>query len=412
MRRWILTSPLIVLAVTLAVAASTYGDGSSGTPAVQPAPGCSIATASGPNLGWANPTFTTVGAGPFGVAAARGYAFVANAAGKLDVLADHDSAPHLIHTVPLPGPAGLGMTITQDGRYLVIADGGDGADVVDVAMAEAGDAHAVLGTLRGRSAQGAGGGAIETAVSRDGRYAFVSLEDSAEVAVYNLASAIADHFDKSSYVGAIPTGLAPVGLAVSPNGRWLYSTSEIAGRSTITGRIRRRLTARDGSLSAISVGAAEHHPARSVIATVSAGCSPVRVAVSPSGNQVWVDARESDELLAFSSARLRSHANDPELAIVRVGEAPVGLAVVDGGSRVIVADSNRFDAAGEHAALTLVNIGAALAHRAAIVGTIRAGLFPRDMALEPAGTVLLVSNFGSGTLEAVHVVDHAQESHH
>ena len=49
---------------------------------------------------------------------------------------------------------------------------------------------------------------------------------------------------------------------------------------------------------------------------------------------------------------------------------------------------------------------------AAIVGTIRAGLFPRDMALEPAGTVLLVSNFGSGTLEPVHVVDHAQESDH
>jgi hypothetical protein len=32
------------------------------------------------------------------------------------------------------------------------------------------------------------------------------------------------------------------------------------------------------------------------------------------------------------------------------------------------------------------------------------------MAPEPAGTVLLVSNFGSGTLEAVHIGDHAQES--
>jgi hypothetical protein len=33
------------------------------------------------------------------------------------------------------------------------------------------------------------------------------------------------------------------------------------------------------------------------------------------------------------------------------------------------------------------------------------------MALEPAGTVLLVGNFESGTLESVHVKLHAKESH-
>jgi DNA-binding beta-propeller fold protein YncE len=59
----------------------------------------------------------------------------------------------------------------------------------------------------------------------------------------------------------------------------------------------------------------------------------------------------------------------------------------------------------------VVDSSAALAHRPAIIGTINAQQFPRDVALEPAGTVLLVSNFGSGTLEAVHIGDHAQESH-
>jgi len=84
---------------------------------------------------------------------------------------------------------------------------------------------------------------------------------------------------------------------------------------------------------------------------------------------------------------------------------------VAGDGRVVVADSNRFGAAGRNADLTVVSVKDALAHRPAVVGTIRAGLFPREMALEPAGTVLLVGNFESGTLESVHVATLAQETH-
>jgi tRNA(Arg) A34 adenosine deaminase TadA len=39
-----------------------------------------------------------------------------------------------------------------------------------------------------------------------------------------------------------------------------------------------------------------------------------------------------------------------------VGEAPVGLALVDHGTRVVVADSNRFGAPEAHAELTVVDI--------------------------------------------------------
>lgn len=386
------TPVLAVLAVALATAASALG----GSPRAA-ANRCSTATAAGPPLASADPTFTHLGGEPFGVATTRGYVFVANLASGLDVLADHDSTPHLIHEVALPGGEGVGVSLTADGRYLLIADGGDGADVVDVARAEAGAKGAVLGRLATGSAGRFGGGAIEVAASRDGRYAFVSLEDAGMIAVYRLADAIAGHFAKPNYVGAIPTGIAPVGLAVSPDGRWLYSTSEVAGK------LRGRLQGQDGSLSVISVATAEHDPGRSVVATVTAGCSPVRVAVSANGADVWVTARESDELLAFSQALLVAHAKDPELTSVRVGEAPVGLALVDGGARVVVANSNRFSARGEQSGLTVVSTAVALAHRPAIIGTVKSGLFPREMALEPAGTVLLVGNFESGTLESVRV---------
>jgi DNA-binding beta-propeller fold protein YncE len=399
-RTWRLAPTVIVIALLVAVAgAYASGPQTTGTET----PGCSSVTAGGPNLAAADPTFTNVGGAPFGVAAVRGYAFAANSDGSLDVLADRDSAPRLIHKIGLGSQSTLGMTVTPGGRYLLIASG-VGAVVVDVARAEAGDKGAVLGTL-GEGSKQRFGGAIEVTTSRDGRYAFVSLEDTGQIAVYRLAAAIADRFSKPAYVGAIPTGEAPVGLAVSPDGRWLYSTSEIGGPG------RRPLGRGNGSLSVISVSAAERDPSHAVTTTVNAGCQPVRVAVSPNGADVWVTARGSDELLAFSAAKLAAHPNHALLAAVRVGAAPVGVAVVDGGGRVVAADSNRFNAAGATAALTVVSSAAAFAHRPAIVGTVRAQQFPRDVALEPAGTVLLVSNFGSGTLEAVHVDDHAQESH-
>ncbi|HEX3616061.1 MAG TPA: YncE family protein [Solirubrobacteraceae bacterium] len=385
------------------VVAAAGGGSAAARPVV---PGCVGAVGGGANLPAADPSFAKLGGEPFGVAAIPGYAFVANTAGELDVLADRDSAPRLVHKIPLAAAGGdaLGMTVTAERRYLLIADR-DGAIVVDTARAQAGDRDAVLGTLD-KGSGGGFGGAIEVAVSPDGRYAFVSLEDLAQIAVYRLAAAVADHFSKPEFVGAIPAGEAPVGLAVSPNGRWLYSTSELSGPGhRLLGR------GRDGSLSVISVAEAEKDPAHAVKATVDAGCSPVRVAVSPSGRDVWVTARGSDSLLAFSAARLVADAKDALLASVRVGAAPVGVAVVDGGSRVVVADSDRFGAAGRNSALTVVDANAALAGRPALVGTVRAERFPRDVAVEPAGTILLVTNFGSGTLEAVHVADRAQESH-
>ena len=62
-----------------------------------------------------------------------------------------------------------------------------------------------------------------------------------------------------------------------------------------------------------------------------------------------------------------------------------------GGSLIVVADSDRFDAPGAVADLDVVNTAAALSGRRAVVGHIRSGSFPREMALLGRAT-LLVSN--------------------
>lgn len=59
------------------------------------------------------------------------------------------------------------------------------------------------------------------------------------------------------------------------------------------------------------------------------------------GSIVWVTARADNRLLAYAANRLLNSPAAARIADVRVGTAPVGVAVFDHGDRVIVADSNR-----------------------------------------------------------------------
>ena len=179
---------------------------------------------------------------------------------------------------------------------------------------------------------------------------------------------------------------------MSPDGRWLYATSELVAGSA---------SAPVGSLSVIRIATAERQPSRSVVTKVNAGCGPVRVALSSDGRTVWVTVRSGNQLLAFSANELRTDPAHAQLAAVRVGSAPVGLALVNGGREVVVANSNRLAAPTAPSNLTVVSTAAALAHRPSVLGTIPAGAFPREMALQPGRPTLLAGNYGSDQLEAV-----------
>jgi len=398
-----------------------------------PSPGCSDQTAGRPRLPGVRVAMTAVRDGPFGMALTSDgrWGFVAVGAGVEVLRFDRSLVPVPVRTIPLPGSPG-GEAITPDGRYLLVADGA-GAAVLSVARAEAGTPGAVLGTLSAAAAARAGHGpatprqgqaaalletAVEVAVSPDGRFAFVSLEYASQVAVFNLARALADGFGAADDVGRIPLGESVAGLAVSPDGRWLYATSEVsspaqhlagpAGPTALSARQAAGCPGTypgegPGTLTVISLGRAETDPAGSVTATVDAGFQPVRVVTSAGGALVWVTARASDDLLCFSAARLAASPARALLAVVRVGAAPVGLAAVRGGSLIVVADSDRFGSRGATPDLDVVSVADALAGRgAAVLGRVPSGLFPRDMAAPSGGDgLLLVSNNASNQVEAV-----------
>jgi DNA-binding beta-propeller fold protein YncE len=207
--------------------------------------------------------------------------------------------------------------------------------VLNVARLESGSAQAVVGSLP------APGGAIEVATSADGHYVFTSLEGTGAVQVSDLARARPAGFRASGVtVGRVPAAFAPVGEAVSPNGRWLYATSE----ATPSGSSRRPVTGQrcpgdpdsiPGAVRVIGIAAAERDPVTAVRVTAAAGASPVRVVLSAGAVVAWVTARGSDALLGFATSRLTS-ARPALVANVPGRELPAAVRVVPDGRTLYV----------------------------------------------------------------------------
>jgi DNA-binding beta-propeller fold protein YncE len=382
---WRIRLVLVIAAGSLAACSSSASDANSS--GVQ-AGSCTTAVVSAPTLQVSSANVSVPG-NPFDV--------VATADGRWSFVTLNNAVDVLSNTTPIPVISAqlsvsgnpTGEQLSRNGRYLLVADD-SGAVVMDVALAENGAPNALVGVL----SSPAGQGAIEVALSPDDRFAFVALETSDSIAVFDLEKAIDQGFGRSDFVGTVPLGGAPVGLAISPDGRWIYATSESAGAGSPR-----------GTLTAIDLGRAETSPTEAVAVTVPAGCSPVRVITSADGSILWVSARGSDAVLGFSATRLLS---DPRRALeaqVQVGEAPVGLALVDEGRRIVVADSNRFSAKGAVANLAVVDVGAALGDRPALLGLIPTGMFPREMAVIPSTNTLLVTDYLSAQVQAVSLKD-------
>jgi DNA-binding beta-propeller fold protein YncE len=328
-----------------------------------------------------------VGGKPFGVAVtANGkYSFVSTG-NDVVVLNNRGGslAPAPVATIPAHG-ADKGEAITPDGQYLLAA-AGSGAYVISVREAEAAEGGAVLGALTSPS----GGGAAEISVSPNSAYAFVTLQNSAEVAVFNLQKSLTGGFGRSGFVGMVPTGPDPVGIAQSPGGTWLYVAQE--GTQTPPA---------EGRLYVLNASRAETEPGTAVKTSAVAGCGPARVIVSGNGDEVWVTDRNSNALVAFSARKLLTKPEHSLIARVNVGQNPIGETFIRGGTQIMVADANLSNHAGDNN-LTVVSIQAALhGGSGAVLGTLpSSGREPREFGREPGGT-LMVSDSGSGQLQVI-----------
>ena len=317
------------------------------------------------------------------------------------VLRRSEGKVKLTHFAPFgPGPAG--MALTHDGNLLIVADGDD-VIFLDPARLISGKGEPGLGVLT----DGKFSASVFPSVTADDRTLFVSDERAKTVTVIDLEKARHSGFAPDSIIGKIPVGAAPVSLAFSHDQRYLFVTSEasppnlrwpaVCAPETPSHRLGSTEDA-EGAVQVVDVAKARTEPAGAVVSTVPAGCSPVRVAVSPDGEVVYATARGSNSLLAFNAAKLVSDPEHARIEMVPVGPAPVGLAVAEGGSKVVVTNSNRF-AGFKHAQyLTVVDAARISEGQAAALGTIPAGVFPRDICVSADGRTIFVTNFLSDTL--------------
>jgi DNA-binding beta-propeller fold protein YncE len=356
-------------------------------------PGCTTAVASAPSRPRVHSASVPLAGNPFSAAVTGDgrYSFAVLLDSVVMLSNGSGLAPTVVRSIPAAG-AQKGAAITSDGRYLLVG-ANSGAIVISIAQAEQGAANPVVATLTSPH----GSGAVGIATSADGRYAFVNLQHSGNMAVFKLRAALAHGFVPSDFVGYVPFDTQPVGIVISPDSKWLYVTGMQPGESNNPG---------EGTLSVLSLQKTEVSPGpAAVVASATAGCQPARVITSADGSVVWVTDRQSDSLLGFSAASLRGKPSHSLIAKVAVGPNPIGLSFVRDGSRIVVADSDLNALPGTSPSIAVVSTSDALAGQSALLGYVPSGMVPREFALEPDGKTLLVTNNGSHQLQAIRVAD-------
>jgi DNA-binding beta-propeller fold protein YncE len=348
-------------------------------------PGCTTRAASTATLANVRVQRATIPGTPADVVVtSHGYGFVTLGT-ALGVLRTSGPAPVLVRRIPLA--AASGVALTPDQKSLLVA-GGRGLTLFSVSDLEHG-LSAPLGTLTST-----GSGAADVAVSPDGKYAFVTLRSSGQVAVFKLRQALKSGFGPADLAAAIPVPARPAGIAVSPDGT-VYVASGLATPASGSGQ---------GWLTVIAAAAAETAPKFTVVAKVRAGCGPGQIVISKYSQDVWVTVGGGNAVDAYSSAKLLSDPGHALIARVAVGEQPLGLVFFDHGDRIVVADSGADQVPGGAPGLALVDVPNALAGRQpALSGTVSSGGAPQRVALYPGGQTLLVTGTSSGQVQVISV---------
>lgn len=295
--------------------------------------------------------------------------------------------------------AGFGEALSPDGQVLAVTTR-DGVDLFDTARLEQSGSTPLIATLRD------GAGPVYDVMSRDGRLLFVSDELAHRISVFNLTMARDPHYSRDALIGHIPMASGPVGLAISPDGKWLYATSEVARHTAdfpdrCTTPVRGGESHPVGVLLKIDVARAASDPRNSILTAMPAGCDPVRVAVSPSGQTLWVTARGDDALLRIPASGLTAGQGRIERDSFHIGAEPVGVAIRPDDKQVWVALSARFEsdeAAGLAAIDSLDGLdGNGTTRRMSVP----ARGFPREVRFLPDGRTLVVTLFRSQAIELI-----------
>jgi len=307
-----------------------------------------------------NAYVTTVGSGVFGYGVGSG--------GSLTRLQGS----------PYPaGHGGFGVTATPDRRHLYVSNYSDGKiSTFDVAA---------NGSLKPAGPTTATQSPVLSAVTPDGRYLYVA-NDATES---NPGSVSGFGINSSSgKLTPVPGGpveasdLGPFGVAVSPDGRFLYVSNTGNSPSAAGSVSAYRIDGKTGALT--ELGGSPY----------TTGVAAGGVAMTPDGSLLYVANGESATISAFtrdaSSGVLKPVPGSPFAA---GNGGPTGLAVTPDGSHLYSANASEVSPAdnGVHA-FTITASGALKPVQGSPYPT---GLGPQYIAISGSGAHLYVTNNGS-----------------
>lgn len=221
-------------------------------------------------------------------------------------------------------------------------------------------------------------GAQEPVFSPDGTRVACPIEYQRRVAIFDTQLALQNVGEKA-IVGFVEAGSAPVGASFFPD-------SVNGGRDLVAFTNQSDATVPKVGECSGSVRVANFRTAK-LVKTIPAGCSPVRIAVGD--KYMFVTSRGDDKVIGIDR-------NDERKGIVvPVGPNPVGIRLASNGRHMVVAASNRFDAAdGE------INV---IDTQTLAVKRIPGLKFPRGVAVDPSGNFAAVTYYKSAVVELVNV---------
>jgi DNA-binding beta-propeller fold protein YncE len=317
--------------------------------------------------------------------------------GSLAVLRNVQGSFAVARTVAL-SDAAFGEALSPDGQMLAVTTR-DGVDLLDTSRLEQSAADPLITRLRD-----SGAGPVYDVISRDDRLLFVSDELAHRISVFNLSMARDPHYRSDALIGHIPMASDPVGLAISPDGKWLYATNEVARRTAdfpdrCTTPVRGGRHHPVGLLLKIDVAKAAIEPRNSILIAIPAGCDPVRVAVSPTGQTLWVTARGDDALLRIAASGLGAGNGQIETDSFHVGAEPVGVAIRPDDKQVWVALSARFESDKDAGLAAIDDADGLDGNGTTKLMTVSARGFPREACFMPDGRTLVVTLFRTRAIE-------------
>jgi YVTN family beta-propeller protein len=282
---------------------------------------------------------------------------------------------------------------------MLIVGNEDYVDFLDTERLKSGNGDPKLGRIYG------GNDSYEAYVSvtADDRILFVSDHHQERVSVYNLEKARKAGFNGDFKIGTISGGRNPLAILFSPDQRYAYLVSETAARDSTWAAAcpqnpKTNKVPINGIINVVDVERAKTDPANSILSRVKAGCVAVRMALSPKGDRAYVTARTDNTLVVLDTTKFLTDPENARIATVPVGNTPTGVALMDGGAKLVVTNVGT---AQEKQSLTVIDAAKVSSGAAAVLGTIPVGTRPRDASLTPDGRTLYVPNFDSSTLQLV-----------